>query len=41
VKFNASPTARKYRRWRSSIAEFHYAGKAWLRKERGIWRIEN
>jgi hypothetical protein len=41
VKFNASPTARKYRRCRSSIAEFHYAEKAWLRKERGIRRIEN
>ena len=25
VKFNASPTARKYRRCRSSIAAFHYA----------------
>src|SRR5207247_84049 len=36
VKFNASPTARKYRKCRSSIAEFHYAEKAWLRNQRGI-----
>src|SRR6266852_1799057 len=41
VKFNASPTARKYRRCRSSIAEFHYAGKAWLRNQRGIGHISN
>ena len=25
----------------SPIAEFHYAERAWLRKERGIRRIEN
>src|SRR5882762_5195711 len=35
VKFNASPTARKYRRCRSSIVEFHYAEKAWLHNQRG------
>src|SRR5881397_19256 len=39
VKFNASPTARKYRRCRSSIAAFHYAGKAGQRKERGIGQV--
>src|SRR5437899_1268288 len=36
VKFNASPTARKYRRCRSSIVEFYHAGKAWQRNQRGI-----
>src|SRR6266550_8825820 len=41
VKFNASPTARKYRRCRSSIAASHYAGKAWQRNQRGIGRISN
>jgi len=39
VKFNASPTARKYRRCRSSIAEIHYAEKALQREEHGIGRI--
>jgi hypothetical protein len=38
VKFNASPTARKYRRCRSSIAEIHYAEKALQREEHGIGR---
>jgi len=33
VKFNASPTAKKYRKCQSSIAEFHYAENAWLHKE--------
>jgi hypothetical protein len=33
--------ARKYRGCRSSIAEFHYAAKAWLRNQRGIGRISN
>ena len=37
--FNASPTARKYRRCgRSSILQPHYAEKAWPRKQRGIGR---
>jgi hypothetical protein len=39
VKLNASATARKYRRCRSSIAN-HYAKKAWLRKHPGIGRIQ-
>src|SRR5579863_3935973 len=39
VKLNASATARKYRRCRSSIAS-HYAKKAWLRKHHGIGRIQ-
>src|SRR5215510_1745055 len=39
VKFNTSPTTRKYRRCRSSIAELHYADKAWQREENGIGRI--
>src|SRR5206468_12477586 len=41
VKFKASPTARKYRRCRSSIAEFHHTEKAWLRNQRGIGHISN
>src|SRR6185436_15625383 len=40
VKFNASATATKYRRCRSSIALAHYAEKAWLRKLHSIGRIE-
>src|SRR5215472_17537379 len=39
VKFNTSPTTRKYRRCRSSIAELHYADKAWQREEDSIGRI--
>src|SRR5262250_3060782 len=39
VKFNTSPTIRKYRRCRSSIAELHYADKAWQREEDSIGRI--
>src|SRR6266478_2639711 len=39
VKFNASATARKYRKCRSSIAD-HYAKTAWLRKHHGIGKIQ-
>src|SRR5215831_9128445 len=39
VKFNTSPTTRKYRRCRSSIAALHYADKAWQREEDSIGRI--
>jgi hypothetical protein len=39
VKFNASPTARKYRRCRSSTAQFHHAEKASQRNKHGIGRI--
>jgi len=39
VKFNASPTARKYRRCRSSTAQFHYAEKASQLNKHGIGRI--
>src|SRR5258705_11623746 len=31
----------KCRKCRSSIAAFHYAGKAWQRNQRGIRRISN
>src|SRR5215813_2577798 len=41
VKFNASPTAKKYRRCRSSTAHFHHAEKAWLRNKHGIGQIQN
>jgi hypothetical protein len=41
VNFKASPTARKYRRCRSSTAQVYYADKAWRREERGIGRIQN
>src|SRR6267143_3118308 len=41
VKFNASPTARKYRRCRSSIAQFHHAEKAWQHNKHGIGRTQN
>ena len=40
MKFNASPTARKYRKCRSSIAEIHYAEMAGLRKEGGFGRYQ-
>jgi hypothetical protein len=36
VKFNASPTVKKYRRCRSSTAHFLHAAKAWLRNKHGI-----
>src|SRR6516162_6782699 len=39
VKFKTSPTTRKYRRCRNSIAEIHYAEKAWQREEHSIGRI--
>src|SRR6266403_1769578 len=41
VKFNASPTARKYRRCRSSTEQFYHAGKAWQHNKHGIGRIQN
>src|SRR3981081_2137283 len=41
VKFNASPTARKYRRCRSSTARFYHAGKASRHNKHGIGRIQN
>jgi hypothetical protein len=41
VNFNASPTARKYRRCRSSILQPHHAEKAWPRHQHGICEIEN
>ncbi|HXI71994.1 MAG TPA: hypothetical protein VNN22_16680 [Verrucomicrobiae bacterium] len=39
MKFNASATARKYRKCRSSIAD-HYAKTAWLHKHHGIGKIQ-
>jgi hypothetical protein len=36
VKLDTSPTARKYRRCRSSIEAFQYAEKAWLLNEYSI-----
>jgi hypothetical protein len=39
VKLSASPTARKFRRRRSSIVGFHYAENAWQRNRHGIGRL--
>src|SRR5215470_19947958 len=41
VKFKTSPTTRKYRRCRSSIADIHYAEKASQCEEHGIGQIQN
>jgi hypothetical protein len=40
VKFDASPTARKYRRCRSSIVAFHYAEKACSAQAIQYWSVQ-